>query len=208
MKENTPENNYKDPNDFYNFAEANRYENSSGMKKIQFLLTDISLKLFLEETNNHNKDIDVLDIGAGTGFSLDFLKDKKYNNLVGIEPSREMLKISKNKEHNCYLGNFSNFLKILDGQKFDLIISISALQWILANKQDLEIKNTIKKIGKDLKKILKEEGRIIIQYYPFHKDINEYVVSAFLRAGFRVKEYRYNEGNIKKEKIFLILSLV
>lgn len=204
--ESTPEQSYENPNDFYTLEETKRYETNSGMKKTQTELTNIILELYFEETNNQSKDISILDIGCGTGFSLEFLRNLKYQNLLGIDPAREMLKICKNKKFECYLGDFEKLPKEITEKNYDLIISVSALHWILTNKQEMEIKNTIKKVGKSLKEILKEKGIIIIQYYPPGKEIPEIVSSSFQRVGFVVREYLYNEGNPKKQKYFLILK--
>jgi len=87
-----------------------------------------------------------------------------------------------------------------------LIISISALQWVIANKQEMEIKNIIKKIGKSLLLKLKEKGIVVIQFYPRSEKIFEIVKNSFSRAGFKVSEYIKNSGNSKKQKYFIILE--
>jgi SAM-dependent methyltransferase len=206
MVKDTPEQEFENPNDFYTEKEANRYETNSGMKRTQIELTSIILNLFLEETKNIKKDISILDLGCGTGFSLEFLKAKGYKNLIGTEPAKEMLKIAKAKKLNCFLGGFLDFPKEITNQKFDLIISVSVLQWILTNKQEMEIKNCIKKVCKDLKDRLTENGRIIIQYYPPTPNTSETLISCFERAGLNAEEYLYNKGNKKKEKHILILK--
>lgn len=202
----TPETEFENPNDFYTKIEAKRYDSNSGMNKAQTELTNIVLNLFLQETKNHSKDISVLDIGCGTGFSLEFLKEKGYKNLEGIEPAKEMLLLSKKKGFNVFLGGFEDIPKEIKIKKYDLIISISALQWILTNKQDMEIKNKIKTLGKELKSLLKEKGMIFIQYYPPRKEIPEILISSFERIGLNSEEYLYNKGNPKKEKHILILK--
>ncbi|HNW05983.1 MAG TPA: methyltransferase domain-containing protein [archaeon] len=206
MANNTPETEFENPNDFYTKVEAKRYDSNSGMKKAQTELTNIILNLFLEETKNYSKDISILDIGCGTGFSLEFFKAIGYNNLEGIEPAKEMLLLSKEKGFSVLLGGFEDIPKVIKNRKYDLIISISALQWILANKQDMEIKNKIKTLGKDLKSMLKEKGWIFIQYYPPRKEMSEILISSFQRVGLNAEEYLYNKGNPKKEKHILILK--
>lgn len=205
MSNNTPESEFEDPNDFYTKEEAKRYDSNSGMKKTQTELTNIILNLFLEETKNHSKDISVLDIGCGTGFSLEYLRANGYNNLYGIEPAREMLLLAKTKGFVVYSGGFEDIPKEIKEKRYDLIISISALQWILVNMQEMEIKNKIKRLGKELKSLLKEKGLIIIQYYPPRKDLSETLISSFQRVGLDAEEYLYNKGNPKKEKHILIL---
>ena len=206
MVNETPEKEFENPNDFYTKIEAKRYDSNSGMKKTQTELTNIILNLFHEETKNHSKDISVLDIGCGTGFSLEFLKANGYKNLEGIEPAKEMLLLSKQKGFNVYLGGFENIPNEIKNKKYDLIISISALQWILTNKQDMEIKNKIKVLGKDLKSLLKEKGLILIQYYPPTPNASKTLISSFERSGLSTEEYLYNKGNPKKEKHILILK--
>jgi len=207
----TPEKEFENPNDFYTNVEAKRYETNSGMKKTQVELTNIIFNLFLEEQEENkeqstDKTISILDIGCGTGFSIEFLKSKGYKNIIGIEPAKEMFLIAKKKNQEVYLGGFLNIPKQVLSSKFDLIISVSALQWVLTNKQDMEIKNLSKTLGKELKSLLVHRGIAIIQYYPPKKGISDILISGFERIGLKAREYLYNEGNPKKEKSFLIIK--
>lgn len=208
MSQDTPEQEYENPNDFYTKVEAKRYDFNSGMKRTQSKLTEIILDLFLNDTKNKSKNISILDIGCGTGFSLEFLKAQGYSNIIGIEPAKEMLLLSKKKGFEVFLGGFEELPKEIENKKFDLIISISALQWILTNKSEMEIKNEIKKLGKELKNHLKDNGQIIIQYYPPKESSSEILMSSFQRVGFCATEYLYNKGNPKKEKHILILKQI
>ena len=207
MKIDAPENNYEDPNDFYTLEEAKRYNSNSGMRKAQTILTNDCLEIYYSKRST-SKNIDIFDIGCGTGFSIEYLKNLGYHNLVGIEPSKEMLKYCKEKKLCSFLGGFEDLLKIkeIENKTFDLILSISALQWVIANKQEMEIKNIIKKIGKDLLLKLKEKGIVVIQFYPRSENVFEIVKNSFSRAGFKVSEYIKNLGNSKKQKYFIILE--
>lgn len=207
MKIDAPENNFEDPNDFYSLEEAKRYDSNSGMRKTQTILTKDCLEIYFSKRSDH-KNIDVLDIGCGSGFSIQYLKDLGINNVVGIDPSVEMLKYCKDKKLLAYLGGFEELLEIkeIENKKFDLIISISALQWVIANKEEIEIKNIIKKIGKSLLLKLKEKGIVVIQFYPRSKNIFEIVKNSFSRSGFKVTEFIKNAGNLKKQKYFIILE--
>lgn len=207
MKQEVPEDIYKDPNDFYTLEEVKRYDNNSGMKKTQMILTKDCMDLFFEK-KVINQNIEILDIGCGTGFSLEYLKESGFKKLIGIDPSIEMLNQCKKKGFLCYLGGFEDLSKIkeIKNKKFDLILSISALQWCISNKQEIEIKNIIKKFGKDLLEKLTENGIVIIQFYPTSENKFEIVKNAFLRSGFKVEEFIKNKGNLKKQKYFLILN--
>ncbi len=198
----TPEKEYQDPNDFYTEEESNRYNQSTGMRKTQEMLTKIAL--FLSSPMSQNKSIDILDIGCGTGFSLEYLRKEGYSSLKGIDVSKEMIKISKLKKFDVKLAGFQDLSKIYE--KYDLILSISALQWILSNKQELEIKNLLKKIGKDLKRILKKPGFCVIQFYPENEKIIDFSLSSFKRCGLEASLYIYNSDSSKKRKFFIILK--
>lgn len=210
LKDNKPEILFKDPNDFYTVKEANRYDQNTGMKKMQLELTQIALDL--AKPISENKDINILDIGCGTGFSLEYLKGLGYFSIKGIDPSKEMINIAKIKKLNVKIGGFENLDKITE--KFDFIISISSFQWSITNKKDIEIKNIVKKIGKKIFKILKKNGVCVIQFYPdcviksdFKEgDLIDIIISSFKRCDFLVDFYIYKEESLKKRKLFLILK--
>jgi len=198
-----PEQEFENPNDFYTIKESERYENSSGMKNTQILLTKIALELSGFEKEQFSS-LKVLDIGCGTGFSLEYLKSIGFKNLKGIDPSKEMIKISKSKGFNVQLLGFED-LKKLNGN-FDLIISISALQWVTSNKQGLELKNIIKKIGKQINLLLDKNGVFVVQFYESSEESLENIISAFERCSLTVGKYYYNEKSIKKRKLFFKLT--
>jgi SAM-dependent methyltransferase len=202
IKSLVPEDEFSDPNDFYTEEESLRYENSSGMRKTQIDLTKIAL--LLSQPLSKNKNISILDIGCGTGFSLDYLREEGYTDIKGIDPSKEMVNLAKLKKLNVKLGGFQDLNKIYE--KYDLIISISSLQWILSNKQEMEIKNIIKKISKDLKNILKVNGTIVIQFYPNSEKIITILQSVFNRFFKESKIYIHNSNSLKKRKFFIILK--
>ncbi|MBS3167903.1 class I SAM-dependent methyltransferase [Candidatus Woesearchaeota archaeon] len=61
----------------------------------------------------------LLDIGCGTGISTNFFKCKS----IGIDPSKEMISISKEK--NLFYGESENLL--FKDKEFDMVISITAI---------------------------------------------------------------------------------
>jgi len=198
----TPEQEFENPNAFYTKEEVKRYDNNSGMKRSQINLTKIALSI--SDINTNNKSVLILDIGCGTGFSLEYLKSLGFINLKGIDPSTEMIKIAKDKGFLVDNLSFEELYKIKT--KFDFIISISALQWVIANKKGLLLKNLIKKIGKELYNLLNPNGKAVIQLYVESESIFVDISSSFRRCNFSVKEYIYNCNSLKKRKYFLILS--
>lgn len=197
-----PEKVYTDPNDFYTEEEANRYNQSTGMRKTQEEMTKIALDLSSPLSNHFT--IDILDVGCGTGFSLSFLKEKGFLSLKGIDPSKEMVKIAKSKKLDVKLGGFQDLSKI--HEKYDLILSISALQWVVSNKSEMEIKNIIKKIGKEIKRLLKTNGISIIQFYPESEEVYQKIFSSFKRILPSCEMFIYNSDSLKKRKFFLVLK--
>ncbi len=197
-----PEKVYTNPNDFYTEEEANRYNQSTGMRKTQEEMTKIALDLSSPLSNHLT--IDILDVGCGTGFSLDFLKENGFLSLKGIDPSKEMIKIAKSKKLDVKLGGFQDLSKIYE--KYDLILSISALQWVVSNKSEMEIKNIIKKIAKEIKRLLKPNGLSIIQFYPDSEEVYQTIFSSFKRELSSSQMFIYNSDSLKKRKFFLVLK--
>lgn len=201
LKESAPELLYKNPNDFYTQEEAERYNQSPGMRRAQESLTLTSL--MLSKPVSQDLNINILDIGCGSGFSLDFLRKKGYANLKGIDVSKEMLKLSKIKKLNVKLGGFQDLNKITE--KFDLIISLSALQWFISNKSEGEIKNLIKKMSRELDLILKKPGCVVFQFYVFSEQTFYLIFHAFRRTFQNSEVYIENPDSSKKKKYFIVL---
>jgi 18S rRNA (guanine1575-N7)-methyltransferase len=201
-----PEQEYSNPNDFYTKEEAKRYDSNTGMRKSQVLLTKIALDV---ANIKINKNLKILDIGCGTGFSLEYLLEEGINkkNLYGVDVSKEMIHITKDKGFKVQAIGFLELDEIKE-KEFDVIISISALQWILTNKPEMQIKNELKKIAKNINNTLKEKGVFILQYYPPTKETNEIIVSCFKKQKFMVEEYIYNEKSPKKRKYFFVFSKI
>lgn len=83
----------------------------------------------------------ILDLGCGTGLLFEFLNRKI--NLIGIDISREMLKLSKEPER--ILGDLEN-LPFKDNS-FDLVFSFTVIQNLPGLKVFEEVKNILKHNG-------------------------------------------------------------
>jgi SAM-dependent methyltransferase len=98
---------------------------------------------------NLKKDNQILEIGSNDGFFIDEFKKKNFNNIYGVEPSRDVFLQSKKKGHKVINKFFSN--KIIDKEfklkkKFDLIYSRQVLEHIT------NLNNFLKEIDKSLSK--------------------------------------------------------
>ena len=77
------------------------------------------------------KPKNILDIGCGSG-AICKRVDWKYDSFTGIDFAKGMLDIHPKSQHiNCVYGDFNdeNFLNQFIDNKYDYIISASALQW-------------------------------------------------------------------------------
>lgn len=118
------------------------YSKKDYQKEVMFL------KNFIDRNDN------IIDIGCGTGLHASLLKD--YN-IDGLDLNKEMLEIAKIRIN----GNLyeQNILDINIDKKYDVIISMFAVINHLKNISELE------KCLINLKKILKSDGKIIIDLH-------------------------------------------
>lgn len=99
------------------------------------------------------KDIDVLDIGVGTGNLSEKFLSKGFN-VVGIDQSREMMNQAKIKFPKLKL-RMGEFLKIpYDNKQFDIIVTTYAFHHLNDEEKFYGIDEMIR--------VLKEDGKIVI----------------------------------------------
>ena len=100
-------------------------------------------KQVIKKETSHIKNRNILDLGCGNGSLLEFIKPTNY---IGIDFSREMLKLHSHKNIFEFDFNTIECWNFIQKQNFDILVSFSALQW--ANNLDF-IFEQIKKIDKD-----------------------------------------------------------
>lgn len=117
-----------------------------------------------EKSTIAGEGISVLDIGVGTGNLAKRFLENNYR-VVGIDQSREMLRVAKHKYPNLKV-RLGEFLKIPFNDKvFDIIVSTYAFHHLNSEEKSLAIKEMIR--------VLKDNGKIVIGDLMFKNRIEE-----------------------------------
>lgn len=191
--------------------EAIEYNSSKWMERNQKITSARCIELLFDSKLGKFPDFDndellLLDLGCGTGFSTELLFEKRFN-VISIDILPDMLNLFHNKKiksSNLVLADIQN-LPIRE-KKIDHIISISSFNFIYENILDDNQKNKIlHQTSENLRKVLCDNGRIIIEFYPeSDRDIN-FLMRNFKSTGFIGFLVQDNPG-LRKEQNFLILK--
>jgi len=189
------------------------------MERNQKKSTILSLKYLFgeelidkEELNINPEDFFlILDLGCGTGFSSEILIEKGYR-VIGIDILNDMLLKAKEKKsiyqelHDLELILADiNYLPFKN-EKFDHIVSISAYNFIINETHNLRNKiNILNNTANALNKILKERGRIVLEFYPENEKELDLFNKSFINNGF---EGFMVKGNPRQQagQTFLLLK--
>jgi ubiquinone/menaquinone biosynthesis C-methylase UbiE len=187
------------PSDFFNYEKAKSYESSSSIYKSQI---EISNRLN-ELLNLTNKKL-ILDLGCGTGISSKFFKNQGHR-ILGIDISNDMLKFSNKKEIEVVNGVFG-YLPFRN-EIFEALISISSLQWVWGSSRE-EVIAKYENIIKEIKRVMRNESILGIQFYPQTKKEFDLVSKIFRKNGFdgTLVIDSWDKSNRKKKYLILKLS--
>ena len=101
------------------------------------------------------KDPYILDVGSAGGAFLEAAKKHGFNNVEGIEPSKDLCKKSRLRKHKIFNGDLKDFIKNNNyNKKFDLICYWDVIEHLAYPKKELEIS----------KQILKKDGLLLINF--------------------------------------------
>ncbi len=205
--------------DDYTKKNAEEYNTSIWMERNQKKSTILSLeylfgeKLEDKEEQNINPEDSflILDLGCGTGFSSEILIEKGYR-VIGIDILSDMLlKVKEKKSIYQELHGLELILADIKNlpfknEKFDHIVSISAYNFIINEIHNLRNKiNILNNTANALNKILKGQGRIVIEFYPENEKDLELFNKSFINNGF---EGFMVKGNPRQQagQTFLLLK--
>ncbi|TFG04524.1 MAG: class I SAM-dependent methyltransferase [Promethearchaeota archaeon] len=203
--------------DSYIGNEAFEYDNSKWMERNQKNTTlKIIQYLFDEELGpidvNPENDLPVLilDLGCGTGFSSEVLKEHGFR-VVGIDILGDMLSKANDKKKAAKFENIEFILADINNlpikvNSIDHVVSISAYNFISHGKSSLrERKKIVNNTAKYLHEILKRNGRVIIEFYPESDEELKLFTESFTMNGFHGFMIKSNPTQ-KSGQTFLLLK--
>jgi 18S rRNA (guanine1575-N7)-methyltransferase len=200
VKQKRPEEEYEKVSDYFRGDVLNHYATSKNMMRIQQKITNRALELL----NLKNRGVLILDAGCGPGFAGIYLKEMGYK-IVALDLIAEFLYFYEINDINPINSDmcFSPFKPNI----FDAIISISALQWIYRDINDKMMHLMLINLFKSFFRILKSNGKVVIQFYPKSKEIMEKIGKIVAEhTEFKGQFIIDNPVNHKKRKIFLVLN--
>lgn len=113
------------------------------------------IKSIIKKHFPKEKNIQILDLGCGSGAFLYFLKEDGYLNLEGVDASLEQVELSKELGlENIIFGDLLEVLKSKSGNSYDFIISFDVLEHFS--------KVEILEIVKEVYRVLKSDGKYLI----------------------------------------------
>ena len=203
--------------DSYIGKKAVEYDRLRWMERNQ-KRTTLKIINFLDDKKlgkkNHNFEKDlplyILDLGCGTGFSSEILINAGFR-VIGVDILDDMLskankKKVKLKNHNLelILADISNLP--IKTNSLHYIVSISAYNFITYKyNNQREIRKIVNNTAKYLYKILKDNGRIIIEFYPENDDDLELFTNSFILNDFEGFIVKTNPKQ-KSGQTFLLLK--
>jgi len=192
-----PEDDYLEPEFYYSFDEIERYNKSKNIIKTQEKIALRILDLINSKQNINKKKIKLLDLGCGPGHTTLFYKKQGYN-IIGLDILDKMLEKAKEKNLNVKKGDIRELIKLFNLKEFDIIVSASAIQWI-------PLKD-IKAVARGVYSILKDNGILIIQFYPKNNKELYKIFRIFQKNKFLGEIIIDNQENPKNKLVFLVLK--
>jgi ubiquinone/menaquinone biosynthesis C-methylase UbiE len=187
------------PEDYWDEQRSVDYDSKKNIEKTQREMTLKALEILGLKTGK------ILDAGCGSGFSTKVIQEKGFK-VFGIDISQEMVKLGKSKGLNITCADMS--VMPFDNEFFDGLISISALQWVTGNYE--EVLEKYHEIVFEFARVLKSGCFGVVQFYPstlkefelvksiFKKKFFVEVVSAW--SGRKAKKFFKIKKKFKKKK--------
>jgi len=187
-----PEEVYDSPEKYYTKDEVEKYARSGGIKKTQEKIAYRIIEFLTGEKK-------ILDLGCGPGFTTGIYKKEGYD-VTGIDIIDDMLEKAKQKGLKVKNVDIKELGKSFK-EKFDAVVSASALQWLKGNDE-------IKAAAKEIYQVLKPEGKIVIQLYIKSEEELESIAKIFKKAGFAGGVIVDNPENNMKRLCYIVMKKI
>ena len=138
----------------------------------------------------HLKNKKILDFGSGLGLVSQFLSEN--NEVVAIEPEKEMLFAYPNHTYEKILGSLEQ-VKKFEAESFDIVLCHNVLEYIEVNNRENYLS--------ELKRVLKQDGKLsiikhnqvgkIMQAVVFSNDVDQ---ALELLKGNEFRSVSFNSG--------------
>jgi Hypothetical methyltransferase. len=140
---------------------------------------------YIKEFKLSNKKSYIIDMGSNDGVALKPFKDKKFNNILGIEPAKNLAKLSnKNK-----IKTFKGFLEKKNIKKNKKKANLNLASKVFAHSDNL------KERAEGMLKLLDKKGTIIIE--------GQYLLNTIKELTFdNIYHEHYNYGSLTSLKNF------
>ena len=205
----------------YQGDKAEEYNQSRWMERNQkrtaLLCIQYLYDEYLDNVHHHDILIDLpylmLDLGCGTGFSSEILAENGFR-VVGVDILKDMIYKARQKKrryekdiHIEYVQSDINNLPFRD-DNIDHIISISAYNFIINSTTTSKEKIIrLTQTARDLNAIIKDHGRMVLEFYPNdEQELNQFK-SSFINNGFDGFMIKQNP-NQKSGQTFLLLKKI
>ncbi len=144
------------------------------------------IKLFL-----HNSIL--LDIGCGNGRNM---KDNNYK-FYGVDNCEQFVKICKDQQLNVQLSDMTKLP--FENKSFDGIISIASFHHLSTIERRIECL-------KEMKRVLKPDGRILLSVWSINQTHNNKLNNKF-KYGDNIIPWKNNKGDIIGNRYYYIFNL-
>lgn len=196
-----PEEYAKDPLIFYQKEKVKEYAESKSLMRIQEKITKRVIKIA-----NIDPPATVLDLGMGCGFASTVLHFNGYR-AVGLDLNELFLKYYEIPHLNPMHADMRYFGFKPDS--FDLIISISAVQWLLAETKFKRRRRFIRELIESCAYCLKSGGKVVTQFYPKSDEaMKEFGAIISENSSFTGTFIIDNPESPRKRKIYLYLEKI
>jgi len=116
-------------------------------------LHDLTLQQIKKYYHN-DKSARIIDAGCGTGGFLEFIKSDGYENIYGLDLSRDAVQFCKEKGFFVIQDDILNITKHFESEKADIIVSNDTLCYFEKNEKKIVLKS--------LASLLKPKGILIM----------------------------------------------